>query len=156
MQEFMKKYLNPSTPLKILEVGSFDNSMSYRQLFKNPNWTYVGADLHGEKENSVDLILPSLYKWTNIPDESFDVVISGQTLEHVEDMQAWILEITRVVKKGGLICIITVWQWSEHRFPVDCWRILPDGMGFLLKTVAGLKILEVFKKDCDCVGVAQR
>lgn len=156
MQDFVKKYLNPSTPLKILEIGSFDNTKSYRQLFKNPNWTYVGADLIGLPVNNVDLILKEQYNWTNIPDESFDVVISGQTLEHVEDMHKWILEVKRVAKKGGVVCIIAPWQWSVHRFPVDCWRILPDGMGFLLKTVAGLKILEVYAKDCDCVGIAQR
>jgi SAM-dependent methyltransferase len=156
MQEFVKKYVNVNTTLKILDVGSFDDSMSYRQLFKNPNWTYMGADLIGLPINNVDIVLKEPYKWTNILDESFDVVISGQTLEHVEDMSAWILEVKRVVKKGGLVCIITVWQWNEHRFPVDCWRILPDGMGFLLKTVAELKILEVYKKDFDCVGIAQK
>ena len=46
-------------------------------------------------------------------------------------MWRWIPELTRVLRPKGLLAICTVWQFPEHRFPVDCWRILPDGMRYL-------------------------
>ncbi|MDP2226571.1 MAG: methyltransferase domain-containing protein, partial [Moraxellaceae bacterium] len=40
---------------------------------------------------------------TNLPDNSFDVFISGDVLEHIPDPEAAWAEIRRVVKPGGLI-----------------------------------------------------
>jgi len=57
---------------------------------------------------------------------------------------------------GGIVCIIAPWQWRYHRYPIDCWRILPDGMEFLLKDVCNFDILEIFLKESDCVGIARK
>lgn len=38
------------------------------------------------------------------------------------------LEISRVLKPGGLACIIVPSGGPEHRYPLDCWRFYPDGM----------------------------
>ena len=98
-----------------------------------------------------------LYSWP-VDDESFDVVISGQCIEHVEDTHAWIKEVARVVKKGGIVCVIGPWSCPEHRYPLDCWRIFPDGMKFLFEKMAGLTVLESYHNspDIDCVGIGRK
>ena len=105
-------------------------------------------------DGNVDIVIPDLYTW-NI-ENAYDVVVSGQCLEHVKDTHKWILQVKKALRVGGLACIIAPWEWVEHKHPVDCWRILPDGMKFLLEEICGFKILEVFKKDKDCVGIARK
>ncbi|MCX6330984.1 MAG: hypothetical protein NTZ85_15895, partial [Bacteroidia bacterium] len=63
-------------------------------------------------------------------------------LEHVEAPWKWIKEVERVTKNGGIVCIITPFSVDEHRYPVDCWRILPDGYRFLLEKENNFTILE--------------
>lgn len=153
MGEFVQKYLDHSRKLRILDVGSYDINGSYKELFTSPNWEYVGADI--EEGPNVDILLKHHYQW-NIPEESFDVIISGQCMEHVEDLKEWISPMKKILKKDGLVCIIGPNKFKEHRHPVDCWRIFPDGMRFLLGKVCSFKVLECFKKGIDTVGIARK
>lgn len=153
MQQFVNKYLDRSQALSVIELGSLDVNGSYRPLFDAPLWQYTGLDLMAGK--NVDVVSENPYRYPFL-DSSFDVVISGSTLEHVEDMNAFIREAARILKKDGIMCVIAPWTYPEHRYPEDCWRILPDGMKFLLKDVAGLNVLNVHKNETDCVGIAGR
>jgi hypothetical protein len=51
-------------------------------------------------------------------------------------------EMTRVLKKEGLMCLIVPHGFKEHRFPVDCYRFLSDGM-IALSRYVGLEPLHV-------------
>lgn len=158
MHRFVVDYLNPRENLRILDVGSQSVNGNYKKLFINPLgwWEYVGLDM-AEGQN-VDIVTKDHYNWP-IPDKSFDVVISGQCLEHVEAPWLWIREVERVCKTGGVVCIIAPAKCEIHRYPVDCWRILPDGISYLLEKWCSFKIDECFviKVDetyTDCYAVA--
>ena len=153
MTRFVAEYLDASQPLSILDVGSCDVNGTYRALFDSPTWEYAGGDITPGR--NVDIVFQEPYSW-GIPDARFDVVVSGQCLEHVEDVQAWMREVARVTKPGGTVCLITVWQWNEHRYPIDCWRVLPDGMRWLMQTVGGLDVIQSFTSGADCVGIGRR
>ena len=58
---------------------------------------------------------------------SADVVISGQTFEHIPFIWASIMEISRVLKPGGHAFIIAPSRGHIHNVQ-DCWRFYPDGM----------------------------
>jgi len=143
MRYFRETYLAPlkDRPLTILDVGSMDINGSYRELFSDPPWLYRGADTGPGK--NVDLVLPDAYSWRAIPSGSLDVVISGQVFEHVEYFWFTILEIERVLKAGGWICLIAPSGGPVHRYPVDCWRFLPDGFSALSR-FAGLETVEIY------------
>ncbi|MDD5226810.1 MAG: class I SAM-dependent methyltransferase [Candidatus Omnitrophica bacterium] len=151
MKFFVERYLDRSRELSVLDIGSKDVNGSYRRLFDSPNWKYTGLDL--EPGKNVDIVANGPYSYP-VADRSFDVVISGSTLEHVLDMHAFIREAARVLTKDGLMCIIAPWTWGQHKHPVDCWRILPDGMRFLLGEIGRLPVLNVHKNGSDCVGIA--
>ena len=69
---------------------------------------------------NVDIVLPSPYRWRGIESNSVDVLISGQAFEHIEFFWITMLEIARVLKPGGLCCIIAPSGGAEHKYPVDC------------------------------------
>jgi SAM-dependent methyltransferase len=150
MSFFLGKYLNKDTSLDILDVGSMDvNKLGTYRSLMSPKWTYTGLDISGGR--NVDIVIKP-YNWDL--GKEYDVVICGQCLEHVEDMSAVIDQILKHLKPNGFLCIIVPWRWDEHKFPLDCWRVLPDGMRWLLRKT---EILSVHKNDSgDCVGVAKK
>lgn len=128
MSRFRDKFLEQEIKhsLNILDLGSTEMGACYRPVFDQPNWKYVGADLAAGP--NVDIVLQHPYDWREIKSGSIDVFISGQVLEHVEYFWITMLEISRVLKPGGLACIIVPSGGPEHRYPLDCWRFYPDGM----------------------------
>lgn len=60
--------------------------------------------------------------------DSFDAVISGQAFEHAEFFGVTMAEMARVLKPGGLMCVIAPRGFERHRYPVDCYRFDADGM----------------------------
>ena len=97
MKAFVDKYLDPTKQLRILDIGSYDVNGSYKHLFSNPKWDYVGGDI--EDGPNVDMVFNDPYHW-NIPPDSFDVIISGQCIEHVEDVKEWIKPLKSILKRN--------------------------------------------------------
>jgi SAM-dependent methyltransferase len=143
MKYFRDKYLHDkhSEQLIILDLGSQNIGGSYKPIFDCENWRYVGVDL-AEGEN-VDIVLKDAYQWNEIQSNSVDVLISGQTLEHIEYFWITIMEIVRVLKPNGFCCMVAPSSGYEHRYPVDCWRVYPDGMRAIAQ-FAKLEVLEAF------------
>ena len=135
MTLMINDYLNKAEPAKILDVGSYDVNGTYKDLFGVPGWEYTGLDVQAGP--NVDVVLEDPYAFP-FPDDAFDVVISGQALEHIEFFWKTWAEIVRVTRNGGIIIMIAPFRIREHRYPVDCWRFLPDGF----KALARLEGLE--------------
>lgn len=145
MQEFVATYLSGmgQTALEIVDLGAqaIDGSLTYRTVFGGPAWHYRGLDL--QAGDNVDIVLSAPYRWKELADASVDVLVSGQTLEHIEFPWLTLAEIARILRPGGLACLIAPASGPEHRYPVDCWRIYPDGMRALARH-AGLREVEIF------------
>jgi SAM-dependent methyltransferase len=58
-------------------------------------------------------------------DNSIDLVVSGQTLEHVHNPFRSVAELTRVLKTGHYMIIIAPSSGPTHDNP-DCWRFYRD------------------------------
>lgn len=131
MQRFVQQHLASSRgrPLRILDIGSMDLNGSYRTFFDDPAWNYTGVD--AEPGPGVDLVLRGPYDWDALGSASYDVVVSGQAFEHIRFPWVSMLEVARVLRPGGLACILVPSGGYEHRYPVDCWRYYPDGVAAL-------------------------
>jgi SAM-dependent methyltransferase len=149
MKAFVGTHLDDTQALSILDLGSQDVNGSYRPLFENPLWAYLGVDL--APGPGVDLVLADAYDWKEIQTGSMDVVISGQAFEHINYFWVTMLEISRILKPGGLCCIIAPSAGYEHRYPVDCWRFYADGFAALAE-YAFLDPLAVYTQKED-IGV---
>jgi SAM-dependent methyltransferase len=145
MLAFRMKYLEgrKNEPLLILDLGSLDVNGSYRGYFEVSPWTYCGIDMAAGK--NVDIVLQDPYNWQEIKSGSADVVVSGQSFEHIEFFWLTILEIANVLKPNGLCCLIAPSCGPEHRYPVDCWRFYPDGFAALAR-FASLEVSEVYSQ----------
>jgi SAM-dependent methyltransferase len=140
MTRFISKYRAEIgvLPGSVLDVGSQDFNGTYRPLF--PGWKYTGLDTSPGK--NVDLVVKNPYVWEEIYNCSYDLVISGQVFEHMEFPWLTIREIARVLKPGGLCCIIAPSAGPRH-WNTDCWRFFPDGLSALAKW-AQFEVLESY------------
>lgn len=146
MRDFTARHLADAADrhLEILDLGSADIYGTYAQFFDNPNWNYRGVDL-AEGPN-IHVVLSDPYNWQELPTHCADVFISGQTFEHIEFFWLTMREIARVLKPGGLCCIVAPSRGPIHRYPVDCWRFYPDGFAALARYV-DLEILEILHDE---------
>ena len=141
MTRFRDQFLHDkkNQTLKIADLGSYDVNGSYRPLFSEPAWFYQGLDVSAGP--NVDIVLTDPYSWRALSSNSIDVVVSGQAFEHIEFFWLTALELSRVLKPGGLCCLIAPSGGPEHRYPVDCWRFYSDGMCAMMR-YAGLEVLD--------------
>lgn len=154
MQRCIKWYL-PERPLKVIDTGSLDVNGSYRSLF--PDGTnYIGLDLEAGK--GVDVILEDPYKLP-FEDDSIDVVVSGQMLEHCPHFWRVFEEIKRVLRPEGLAFVIAPSAGHIHRYPVDCYRFHPDAYRAMADW-SGLRLVHCWRDPRgpwrDLVGVFQK
>lgn len=143
MQRFFDCYVAPhlgapDDRLRLVDIGAMDENGSYREIFSHPAFEYVGVDLMAGK--GVDVVAENPYAWL-LPDNSADIVISGQMMEHCEFFWKAFDEMVRIAKPGALIVLIVPSHGPVHRYPVDCYRFLPDSMAALAKH-AGCELVE--------------
>lgn len=147
MKGLRDKHLSAlSAHLMVLDVGAMDAQDgqygTYRQLFPAPGYTYHGLDI--EAGPNVDIVVPEHYVWGIT--EQYDVVISGQCLEHVEWPWLTMEQIAKSLKPGGLHFNIVPSTGPVHRFPIDTYRYHLDGMAALCKW-ADLEVIELQSKS---------
>jgi SAM-dependent methyltransferase len=108
---------------RILEVGSrYVNGSVRPYIFKlsRPE-SYVGVDI--EEGKFVDVVLDAEKLVDHFGENSFDVVISCETVEHVENWRLVFENIKRVLKPNGLLILTTVTPgFHLHGYPNDYWR----------------------------------
>jgi SAM-dependent methyltransferase len=139
-------------PANLLDVGSFSVNGSYRPIVEGHGWQYTGVDIVPGK--NVDIVSQNPYLFP-FSDGAFDIVISGSVMEHVKCIWFWVPELARLVRPGGMLAIITHTHWKYHPHPVDCWRIMPDGMQLLFDLTGVLERYDIrMYNDTDISGVA--
>lgn len=64
-------------------------------------------------------------------DDTWDIIISDQMLEHVQKPWLVVEEMWRVLKSGGLVICTSCSYNPVHWGPLDCYRFMPDGFDVL-------------------------
>ena len=147
MAELLRRHA-PAPGGRLYDVGSQDVNGTYRAIAA-PFGAYVGLDV--APGPNVDVVVPEEGAW---PLEPAPLAISGQCLEHVRHPWVWIRQIRGIVIGSGTVILIAPHTFPEHRYPLDCRRIFPDGMRALLEW-GGFEVVDVGKSSCDCFGVGR-
>jgi SAM-dependent methyltransferase len=141
-EKYAKQLFPPGA--RVLEIGPDGVPSTYQRIVEDSSITWQTLDIRND--------LPLTYSGCSeysfpIASDVYDVVLSGQVLEHVPKIWIWIGELARVCKPGGLVVTINPVSWPYHEDPVDCWRVFPEGMKALYQHAA----LEVELCRCECL-----
>lgn len=129
-------YYAPTTTGRVIDIGAMNVNGSYRDLF-DKSVNYVGLDL--EAGPGVDVVLADPYKLP-FDDESVDLVISGQMLEHCAFFWKTFEEIARVLSPNG-ICIMIAPSAGPAHYKVDYYRFYADAWSAIANW-SGLRIVD--------------
>ena len=144
-----KKYATSffKSEIRVLEIGPHGSPSAYQKIIDNSliEWetlNLVNSTLEemGNKDR-LTILSNDPYHYP-VPDNHYNIVLSGNVMEHVEDINRWYKELRRIVEPGGHIITVIPLSWPYHEAPIDCWRIYPSGFNSVI-TEAGLN-----KKIC--------
>ena len=160
-KEMMKLLLKDNLdtkPGRVLDVGSYDVNGNYKNIIP-PGYEYIGCDIANGP--NVDVVMPTSF-FIPFIDNCFDVVISGQCLEHCKNPFKLVREMARVLKPKGWLFVTAPFVWREHKHPIDTFRYLPDGFEAIFDE-CGLRTIDVFLNEAnngfggvDCWGIATK
>jgi SAM-dependent methyltransferase len=138
MAEVKRKYLGYVKPgMAICDDGGLCNSpdKSYQTLFPDAN--YVSCDIVAHP--SVRIVKPDPFTLPFM-DQAFDLVVSGQMLEHCQNPFKAVAEMKRVLKIGCCLAIIVPSAGRRHDAQ-DGWRFMHDAFRFISAEVGGFQTL---------------
>lgn len=112
--------------MKVLEIGPDKFPTTLQDISHRPGieWHILGL----ESYPGFDVIQATNEYEYPVADETYDVVVAANVLEHVRKPWVWIRELARVVRRGGLVMTVNPVSWPYHEAPIDCWRVYPEGM----------------------------
>lgn len=122
---------------RLLDIGC--GNKPYATIVNDVVNEYIGCDIVQSSEQKVDILCEA----TNIkePDESFDTIISTQTIEHISEHQLVINEAYRLLRRGGYFIISGPMYWPLHEEPYDFFRFTKFGFRHILEK-AGFHVIE--------------
>lgn len=133
---------------ELLDFGS--GGSPYRGLFTGVS-KYMAADI--SPGPGIDAVIGQNGR-IDLPDESFDIVISTQVLEHVPDPVGYLREARRLLRPGGRMLVTTHGLFVEHGCPYDFRRWTPAGLVAEGKA-AGFDVVESWKLSAGARGAVQ-
>jgi SAM-dependent methyltransferase len=139
----IERYLPKDRRYHVVDFGSHASkrrrSMTHRDLLAGHDCRITGVDVRPGA--NVDVVMQRPYR-VPLRSNSVDVVMSGQVFEHIPFFWASMLEISRVLRRGGLF-LVTMPSRGHMHTSVDCWRYYPDGVR-AMAAFAGLEVREVY------------
>lgn len=146
--DFVTKFVEThDQPTRVLEVGSKHVSPGYGQLRQIiiPKKEYIGIDMSAGE--GVDRVIDGHDIRKEFEKESFDLVVTSDTLEHdsafwvTVDNMKWALQ-----PEGWMIITVPSIQCSFHGWPKDYWRFMPQGLEEMFEGFENVNI-EVFSVE---------
>jgi SAM-dependent methyltransferase len=134
--------------VRVVDVGC--GQRPYEHLFAGYDCEYLGVDW--EHRPGVDLVASG----DDLPIESasIDVVICSQVLEHVENPNAVVKEMHRVLKPGGLALVSTHGLMRYHPNPHDYWRWTHAGLYRMFCTNGCWERIDVIPNGSTVIAIA--
>lgn len=134
---------------RVAEIGSQDVNGTPRPVVMplEPS-SYIGID--SAKGPGVDVVANAGDLCSLFVPGAFDIVISTEMLEHVEDWRPVVQQMKEMVKSGGLLLMTTRSPgFPYHPYPIDMWRYtLEDG-----RRIFGDMEILVLKDDPQAPGI---
>jgi ubiquinone/menaquinone biosynthesis C-methylase UbiE len=127
----------------VLDIGGGDRFQKwlepYKDLFKNSDYKTMDYDARTGADVVGDIhAIP-------LKDESVDAIICSSVLEHVKDPIRAVLELKRVLKRGGKIFVYVPSIYPYHArkgsYP-DYWRFFDDSLLFMFEGFSKVELIK--------------
>ena len=105
-----------------LDVGS--GGGPYRELLDRFGYTVRTLDIAAGA--GVDFV--GTAQCTGLPDDSVDLILCTQVLEHTREPWIAMREFGRIVRPGGAVVASVPHVWFYHPHPEDYWRMTRRGL----------------------------
>jgi len=139
LQHFIAKCREIPSP-RVLETGAFrsqpDRSTLHKQWVPHAS-AFVGTDFRSGPDVDLTADLHTLANKAGT--ETFDIVISCATLEHVKYPHLAALNMLKVLKVNGLIFIHTHQTFPLHAYPNDYYRFSREALQSLFSSAMGVQ-----------------
>ena len=112
---------------RVLEVGGRGHPRD--RVFDPQRFDYANLDL---QDTGPGTVIGDITDCPEIPDGSYDVVLSVDVFEHIDRPWRAGEEIVRILRPGGLVYTSTLFSWRYHPCPIDFWRYTPEALAFLM------------------------
>lgn len=140
----------PRPPQRLLALDLGSDSSPYQSEVESRGYALrtldlvpgSGADYFGTAER------------TGLADESFDLVLCTQVLEHCLEPWKAVAEIRRILRPGGYLLASAPHVWFFHPHPTDHWRFTQQGLVRLCES-AGLRVETLLAQGGSMLAAAQ-
>jgi len=136
LEEFLNSFIEKVEDFSILDLGCGDGRLLYamykKGLLRNAE-RVVGIDISETRISRLKKTCPfaegivaDACNLKHIPDNSFDIAVSSQVIEHVSNDRHMLKEVYRILKPGGVFYISSVikkwygfWIYWNNGFKLD-------------------------------------
>jgi SAM-dependent methyltransferase len=139
--EFKARARELSAP-RVLELGTL-RSIAERCTMHHDYVPQAGEFLGTDIQAGPDVdIVADVHQLTEVVGrESFDIIISCSTFEHLKYPHLAAHEVMKALKVGGLLFIQTHQSFPIHAFPFDYFRFTREALAGLFGTRMGVEVL---------------
>ena len=149
---FLRQPLKAATG-QLLDVGAGESP--WRDLMPSVV-EYVAVDIDSSPEFGMkrhsDM---QYYDGVRLPfaDNSFDVILCTEVLEHVRDPASFLKDLNRVLRRGGTLILTVPWSARMHHIPYDFSRFSRFGLEANLQA-AHFSEVEISERGNDIAVIA--
>lgn len=141
LAEFRARARQMTSP-RVLELGTLRSIAERSTMHQNyvPHaGEYLGTDIQAGPD--VDIVADVHQLTEVVGRESFDIIISCSTFEHLKYPHRAAHEVMKALKVGGLLFVQTHQTFPIHAFPFDYFRFTREALAGLFGTRMGLEVL---------------
>ncbi len=139
--ETILEWLKPIQEKHVLDLGCGDAALTYLLTKQGANVTGVDNEPEGIKlaqqnfsryRAKARFVLGDV-RSTGLSDNTFDIVVSSEVIEHVERPEELVKEAARLLKPGGVFLLTTPYRLKEQPHPFHVHEFYPGELKTLLK-----------------------
>lgn len=128
-KEIVNFFNSKKNPITVIDVGGKDGKelkVKYDVVFD-----YKIMEYDKKYSGGANRIYGDITDCPHIGDNSYDLVMSVNTLEHVTEPWKGADNMVRILKPESLLLAVAPFKWNYHEHPIDFWRFSPKGLEYL-------------------------